>query len=335
MEGMNKVKRKSKRGRKPLPDKDKKSSKLRAKEHRERKKVYYDGLEEEVKQLREKVIDLEAQLQLLGGDSVWNRPTQSDTTSFINIKAGTFKCESIEENKSEIFEKKSIPSTIGAEIDELLRKLKEEQDFVTNILPKLLRDNPEKVKFTMLDQNRENLSSFSPLRVALIKKAFRIILENIAPLDTKLTIMYQKHLSHTEWQERVKRLNDGSFSTIPNFKNPAKVFNDVFLELEKSEHLVKTWALVAKDYRVIIDELRANISNLVTARNGILKGLKKIQVFEDGSDIYMGMEKKHHLTVIEKCSKFKDHPQLNIFELYNIKRKPEFKEIGDVGELSE
>ena len=111
-----------------------KDNKQRAKEHRERKKRYIVELESELAQLKAKVARLEADNKRLKAQS----------------KAG------------------SVIST-GANIDGLLQRLEYESQYSQETLPDMVKDNPERVRFSMIEQANDVMGSYGSCRVQLIK----------------------------------------------------------------------------------------------------------------------------------------------------------------------
>ena len=121
-----------------------KDNKQRAKEHRERKKRYIAELESELAQLKAKVARLEAENRRLKAQS----------------KAG------------------SVISA-GSNIDGLLQRLEYESQYAQETLPDMVKDNPEQVRFSMIEQANDVMGSYGSCRVQLIKSWFKLIIDNI------------------------------------------------------------------------------------------------------------------------------------------------------------
>ena len=326
-------------GRKRKRDQNKKStsrncSKLRAKQHRDRKRAYYHDLEVEVKQLREEVINLQAQLGMLSRNlTPMNLESSAEN---LKVECNVTKFEAAEETEEINNNGGQGEMTQGQIIDDLMAKLNNEENFLLETLPQMLRTEPEKVKFTLMDQTYQNLGPFSNSRVKLIKTLFRLILENVISLDTKVVIMNFKYLSHTEWQRRVEVSRKGKrYNFAKNDHEPHKVFMDIFKELDSSETSVKCWSAVAKKYRKLISNFKTQMNKFVAVRNKILTYLNQIHHFHDGTDTYMALNKKDHLLLTEKYKQVKDHPMLNIFDMFDIKRKPANKDSNEDAELTE
>jgi len=64
--------------------------------------------------------------------------------------------------------------------------LHEYEDFVFDKLPKMMRKNPEDVRFSTVSQASEHISDFSNERIDYIKTCFSKIINNIVNLRTKV-----------------------------------------------------------------------------------------------------------------------------------------------------
>lgn len=136
-----------------------KPGRVRAREHRERKKRYIQELEHEVKVLRERVDTLEQQL-----------------AEYKQITCETSP-KSMEESKAH-----------QDGIDGLLEQLRSEEKFAHEDLPKLIKTNPDNIKLTMIAQTNEKVGEFGTVRINLLKECFKTIIENIIPVDTKMVV---------------------------------------------------------------------------------------------------------------------------------------------------
>ena len=127
-----------------------KTNKDRSKEHRQRKKLYINTLEEKVQHLEERVRELEAENESLKELVESSKPDPEDSTAL---------------NKHEV--------------------LINEEKYAYINLPKLLKVDPEKVRFTMIDQTLDVVGDYGSKRVTLIKDCFRTIIDNIMSIESK------------------------------------------------------------------------------------------------------------------------------------------------------
>ena len=80
--------------------------------------------------------------------------------------------------------KRTKERSIGNNIESLMQKLESEFQYASEMLPWMIKNDPEQVRFTMLDQTMDNIGSYGSYRIQLIKNWFKIIIENI--VDDKI-----------------------------------------------------------------------------------------------------------------------------------------------------
>ena len=143
---------------------EKKPNKERAKEHRERKKQYINSLEEQVVLLKTQVVKLE------------------------------------EENKKLKYrDKLESSSSIRMSIDDLLKRLDYESQYAQEILPNMIKNNPDQVRFSMIEQTNETMGSFGSYRIQLIKSWIKLIIDNIVDDRMKAVIAWAFHMSSSKF----------------------------------------------------------------------------------------------------------------------------------------
>ena len=150
------------------------SNSQRAKLHRDRKKQYYTEIENEVQQLRDQVRQL-------------NQENETLKHSLSNMK----QCRCNEEIKEEKLIGNSEENQYKevADISKDLQSLLDEEKFAYEEIPKMLRNNPEKVRYTLIDHTKEVMGTYGSARIKLLKTAFRTIIEHIVSLESKLGIV--------------------------------------------------------------------------------------------------------------------------------------------------
>jgi len=129
-----------------------KSAKERARDHRKRKAEYIRTLQIQVKQLQSQVIEL----------------TQDNERLKVFIASNHGNSCNNEEVK-----------------DTYQENIQDSEKFAYEDFPKMFKERPEQVKFTMIHETFEKLNNSSPLRINLIKNAFTTILDSILAPDTK------------------------------------------------------------------------------------------------------------------------------------------------------
>ena len=84
-------------------------------------------------------------------------------------------------------------------------RLKTEEKFAYEGLLNLIKQNPEQVRFTMIDSVLQSVGDFGTERVNFIKDWFRKILENAISPDSKAAIVLFDHISFSKF---VKKHNE-------------------------------------------------------------------------------------------------------------------------------
>jgi len=134
---------------KPQGKRKGKTNRLRAKEHRQRKKQYIEDLESRVKELET-----------------------------LNL-ALTLENKNLKEMVKSLNDVKIIPE------EDKRSLLKKKETFTFNEMPDIFKNDPDKVRFTMIEESMEQISGFSDERLDIIKDSFRDILDNVGSPDTK------------------------------------------------------------------------------------------------------------------------------------------------------
>ena len=154
-------------GGKPEKKKAVKSNKERARLHRLRKKKYLEDMNEKVRQFEDRVLELEQE----------------------NIRLATIIAQ-FEQGKTE-----------GIKSDREM-KIIEAENYATVLLPKLIKSDPDKVRFSMIHQAFDNLEMANEDRVILIKQSFKTILDYIVSVETKVIYACFKNLDISEWAKQ-------------------------------------------------------------------------------------------------------------------------------------
>mmetsp|Transcript_18507 Transcript_18507/g.16385 ORF Transcript_18507/g.16385 Transcript_18507/m.16385 type:complete len:97 (-) Transcript_18507:317-607(-) len=63
----------------------------------------------------------------------------------------------------------------------------------------MLKSEPEKVRYAMMNQCKENVSPYSRERVGFIKELFEQILDNLLPSDYRATCVVFDYVSISKW----------------------------------------------------------------------------------------------------------------------------------------
>ena len=125
------------------------NNKERARLHRERKRFYYQEIESEVQELREKI-------RLL---------TEENEKLKEEIKEKSLWVCSDKHGKTWILDEKTNEKEFNKDLERLIQ----EEKFAYEEIPKMLKNNPEKVRYTLIDQTKETMGSYGTARIKFLK----------------------------------------------------------------------------------------------------------------------------------------------------------------------
>lgn len=143
---------------------ERKSNKQRAKEFRDRKRTYYEDMELKNQALEDEIRVLRCENQRL-----------KTIIEFGNLGNPNMDVKSLEQ------------------------RVQIQEQFALNELPVIMKSNKDDVWFEMIKNIKLTIGNFGTDRVKLIKEAFRLIIDNVVPLDTKTTIACFDKISVKKW----------------------------------------------------------------------------------------------------------------------------------------
>lgn len=73
-----------------------------------------------------------------------------------------------------------VPNT-SEPIGKLVTKLYDDEEYFSIKIPEIIENDPDKFRFTMLDDIKSTIGFYGTTRRALLKSAFRLIIETIIP----------------------------------------------------------------------------------------------------------------------------------------------------------
>ncbi|CAI2363965.1 unnamed protein product [Moneuplotes crassus] len=208
----------------------------------------------------------------------------------------------------------------------LEKVFKREDHFWKNTLPKLIEKNPEKVKFTLMDQNKELSGLNGKTRMSFLKTQFKNIIQNVIPFS-ELSLLYNfDSITIPEWaklrEELAKPIPDLSKIKVPsNFK-----------ETKISNQFTKFFTIHGEKIITNLREIRNQIRELVKVRNRMFKSMKKIKEIAVSSDY--SYDKIDHIAARKKWDQLKQKG-INLFKILKINKKDPFKEYTSEVEMTE
>ena len=265
---------------------EKKANKDRAKEHRERKKLYINSLEEQVIQLKAQIVKLE------------------------------------EENK-ELKGRNNIHSSlsIGTNIDSLLQRLEYESQYAQEVLPNMIKDNPDQVRFSMIEQTNDTMGSYGSYRIQLIKDWFKLIIENIIDDRMKAVIAWINNLPLSKFCNMMKPSKSGKDKNKRFKISEETEIIRLAGDIQFSEEMSEEWVNGSKFFKKEISKLSDMMNGLVKMRNNILNHLRFLQDYWNRNEEGSKYTKSDFISISTFANRFKNTKYTNLFNLWNIPRK--------------
>lgn len=224
---------------------ERKSNKQRAKEFRDRKRTYYEDMELKNKALEDEIRVLRCENQRL-----------KTIIEFGNL------------------------GNPNNDVKTLEQRVQIQEQFALNELPVIMKSNKDEVWFEMIKNIKLTIGNFGTDRVKLIKEAFRIIIDNVVPLDTKTTITCFDKVSVKKWISLAKAQ---STITKNKYKKPDPESTDYILNLLKnlsySEVSIHLWENAGNEFKKELDNMRVLMKRLIKTRNLILNQMKSLHNF--------------------------------------------------------
>jgi Arc/MetJ-type ribon-helix-helix transcriptional regulator len=217
----------------------------------------------------------------------------------------------------------------------LLDKLKEEVSFEENKIPQMLRNNPENVRYTMLEELNDITGEFGSLRIKILKKAFWMFLENILPNCSKYGVAVFNNMNFWKWSKTVTSMKKRHRKHYNKHLENEKTIMGTVSQYKFSDEAIDSWVSNGKDFRSRSAILKKWVQSLVKTRNRIFKVLKELHDMKDKYDIIMTHSKDDHLKMAEASQRLVDIDQIKVLDLWGIKRKTEEKDLWDEDELTD
>ncbi|CAI2364530.1 unnamed protein product [Moneuplotes crassus] len=318
---------------------------IRRKKNREKMKRYriklktqQEDMEEENDTLKVQVMQLNQQVDSLSKEnqelkakiaamkSKCLSPSQSTSLRLRSNKKSAF--EKIETKEMEKEGSSLCCSSASKEptISACEKIFKRENHFWQNILPNLIQKNPEKVKYTLMEQNKDIADVNGAARISFLKSQFRNIIQNVLPFNAIVTLLVFDEFKIEQWIKLRNKLSDPA-PDLSNLEVPSD-----FTIFKLSDPIVKFFTHHGKDLITNLREIRSLMQSLVKTRNKLFRRLKEL------SDLYKKSEYKYdkndHIAAKNKWDEYKAKG-VDLFHIWKIAKKQSDSEYISDFEMSE
>ncbi|CAI2375446.1 unnamed protein product [Moneuplotes crassus] len=286
------------------------SNKERSKAFRKRKKKYLedkikqvDSLKKEVESLQKENSELKIKIQHLKAHTF--KSIESDT-------APDHKCD----------HKRKIPTS-----------LQEQENYLYNTVSKKLKNNPDEVRFSTLEQAYEPVYDWSEQRARLIKKLFQDILDNILGLQSKCfhsavkEFPLYRFMKKQRKKKRQKKYFDKSKEPqIPQDLDMKIHYSDKFLEMVNEN---------SKPFNTYVKEVRKVAQTLIIQRNKLLNLYQYFKEAMDKTQFLSWYTKADYSNTFKLVNYLQDTKFVQPHFLYDIPKKTHSNSKYEGGELTE
>ncbi|CAI2370780.1 unnamed protein product [Moneuplotes crassus] len=297
-----------------------KKNREKVKRYRDKMKKYYEDLESENERLSKRVVVLNDQVSRMQADN--EKLTQ---------EIQQMKQKERYDHISELKTNQSAFERIPAKADKLetsgnLEKVfQREEHFWSVTLPKMISENPDNVRQTLIQQNREIIGVYGTARIAFLKQQFTKIIENILPIQLKVFLHQFDSFKLEEWMKLKEAKKKDLNANLSGIQIPSN-YQDNNCTTSLVEYLKKHGKLLTTK----LLEIRGNVQALVRIRNELLKTMKEISEFSSSTYTH---EKPDLKIIAKKWAQFQAEG-LTTFKLYKLGWKPHAHAYSDRADLT-
>ena len=195
----------------------------------------------------------------------------------------------------------------------------------------MIENQPEKVRFSMLEQAREGHGGFWEDRVNYLKEQFNNILDSLVPLEVTFCYLLFDKITIDKFVKLQKRkqhkFHEGSkdpyIEAVSKFK-----YSDILIEYMEKQ---------GKNILHRHNQVRKWARKLINVRNNLLKSLKGLDDEAEfrNQNFEYPLEKGDHITQVKATEYFFDKVKPSRWDIWKLKKKPSDKELASDCELSE
>ncbi|CAI2369960.1 unnamed protein product [Moneuplotes crassus] len=282
-----------------------KSSKQRAKEHRERKKQYIQILEDKVKNLEKENLSLKQQLkQQKNKEEQTKEEDKNATSSKIAGQSCIYKYNS---------------------------SLQEYEDYYFNTLAKKILLDPTQVRYSEIEQAAEKICDYGDKRREYLKNTFKDFLDNIMNPEMKTIAAACKNLSLSEAKRRSKlKKRTRKYLKKLDAPNPTDFLFSGSFRPKVSDFFENSGKKILRYFK----SMKQLINKLVEIRNQIFNLQTESKEFLESPEI-MTYTKEDASSIFKLYFELKDTKMITSHHLWDIPIKEHSEEKYEEGELTE
>ncbi|CAI2368498.1 unnamed protein product [Moneuplotes crassus] len=283
-QGEKKIKKESSSERKKVSKQRRtESNRMRSLNYRKRKKDHYIFLENRVKELENEVSEQKQKLD-------------------------KFK---------QVFDSLNILDSTRDSINKFIQ----DENFSFRGIPKLIEKAPELVNPIMIDESFNSVGPFGTLRILRLKKAFKLIIDDVLPINFKLMLKCFNEKTNEEMIHIAKSGLNRTRTQTKYMAKDEKLSVDTLIALPNyTKEFIDSWPSVLPLIRKHLIELKNIVRDLVKLRNKLFKRLS--QAHQTINNEHLKFSKFDFAELAKMALKADDKDSLlNPFDLYNIRKR--------------
>jgi len=195
----------------------------------------------------------------------------------------------------------------------------------------MLENQPEKVRFSMIEQARDARGAAWDDRINYLKEQFNNILDNLVPIEVVLSYLVFDKITMDKFIKIQKRKQHKFHESS---QDP---YIEVASKFKYSDALIRFLEVNGKEVIQRHNKVRKWARKLINVRNNLLKSLSEL-----GGDRYIRkenfeypLEKGDHIVQVKATEYFFKKIETNRWDIWKVNKKPSDKEFASDYELSE
>ncbi|CAI2369775.1 unnamed protein product [Moneuplotes crassus] len=206
--------------------------------------------------------------------------------------------------------------------------------FRYNNIFKKVKNEPDNLRHTMIQQAYENIGEFSPARIELVKKQFKEILDNIVAFDTKVIHCCFKGMTVKEFVQKQRRKRNIKFIRKKG-DNSYNAAREIFNEYKFSDEMVNIMGEETADYLKLTRKIQKIAQQLVQLRNDLINTWKGIHDETHEKDCALNFSKQDLANMGDLYARLKETDLLTTHNAWNIPKKIHNNETYEGGEMTD
>lgn len=188
-------------------------------------------------------------------------------------------------------------------------------------IPKLIDENPQLVNPIMIDESFNTVGPFGSQRISRLKKAFKVIIDDVLPVNFKLVL---KCLNDKTNEEMIKiarsALNKSKTQSKYMISSEKLTVETLISTPNYTKEFIDSWHCILPIIRKHMFELKEVVKEIIKLRNKLFKTLSQTSEFMNNEDLKFS--KFDFAELAKMATKASETEELmNPFDLYSLRKR--------------